>query len=66
VLTSLVSAYYYLRVVVFMYMREGELEVRSEPFLVFTAAAGAICTVVLGIFSGPLFTWASQAALRLF
>ena len=41
VLTSLVSAYYYLRVVVYMYMREGELEVRSEPLLVFTAAAGA-------------------------
>jgi NADH-quinone oxidoreductase subunit N len=66
VLTSLVSAYYYLRVVVYMYMREGEPEVRREPLLLFTAAAGAVCTVVLGIFSGPLLNWASQAVLRLF
>ncbi len=33
VLTSLVSAYYYLRVVVMMYMRPGEPEIRHEPWL---------------------------------
>ena len=33
VLTSLISAYYYLRMVVIMYMRDGEPEVRSEPWL---------------------------------
>jgi NADH-quinone oxidoreductase subunit N len=66
VLTSLISAYYYLRVVVYMYMRDGEPEVRREPLLILTAAAGAICTVLLSIFSAPLFNWASQAVLRLF
>jgi NADH-quinone oxidoreductase subunit N len=66
VLTSLVSAYYYLRVVVYMYMREGEPQVYSERWLALTAGLTAVATVLLGIFSGPLFNWASQAALMLF
>ena len=66
VLTSLVSAYYYLRVVVIMYMREGEPQTHSEPLLNLTAGATAIATVMLTFFSGPLFTWASQAVLKLF
>jgi len=63
VLTSLVSAYYYLRVVVIMYMQEGEPEVRREPWLYLTASAAAIVIVVLSIFSAPLFNWASQAVM---
>ncbi len=66
VLTSLISAYYYLRVVVIMYMREGEPQIRSEPWLNFTAGVTAIATVVLSLFAAPLFAWASQAALKLF
>jgi NADH-quinone oxidoreductase subunit N len=66
VLTSLVSAYYYLRVVVIMYMRDGEPEARSEPWLNLTAGGAALVTVLMGLFSGPLFSWASQAALHLF
>ena len=66
VLTSLVSAYYYLRVVVIMYMREGEPETHSELLLNLTAGATAVATVILTFFSGPLFTWASQAVLKLF
>jgi NADH-quinone oxidoreductase subunit N len=66
VLTSLVSAYYYLRVVVYMYMREGEPQVTSERLVNWTAGVAAIATVVLSIFSGPLFYWASQAVLQLF
>ena len=64
-LTSLVSAYYYLRVVVYMYMRDGEPVVRREPWLYFTALATAVGVVVLSIFSEPLFNWASQAVLKL-
>jgi NADH-quinone oxidoreductase subunit N len=64
-LTSLVSAYYYLRVVVYMYMRDGEPVVRREPWLYFTALATAIGVVILSIFSEPLFNWASQAVLKL-
>lgn len=64
-LTSLVSAYYYLRVVVYMYMRDGEPVVRREPWLYFTALATAVGVVILSIFSEPLFNWASQAVLKL-
>jgi NADH-quinone oxidoreductase subunit N len=65
-LTSLVSAYYYLRVVVFMYMREGEPEVRRESWLYLTAVVTAVCVVLLSIVSEPLLNAASQAALLLF
>ncbi|HLE13949.1 MAG TPA: proton-conducting transporter membrane subunit, partial [Anaerolineales bacterium] len=65
VLTSLVSAYYYLRVVVIMYMQDGEPEVRRAPWLYLTAGVAAVATVLLGIFSVPLFTWASQAIIQL-
>jgi NADH-quinone oxidoreductase subunit N len=66
VLTSLVSAYYYLRVVVTMYMREGDPEVTAEPWLNLTWAAAAIITVVASLFPAALFDWASQAVLKLF
>ncbi len=66
VLTSLISAYYYLRVVVIMYMREGEPLVRRETWLYLTAYVAAIGVVAISIFSKPLFDWASQAVLKLF
>ena len=64
VLTSLISAYYYLRVVVIMYMREGEPQVRSETWLNLTAAVAALGTVGMIIFSEPLFNLVSRAILR--
>ncbi|MEK6256272.1 MAG: proton-conducting transporter membrane subunit, partial [Chloroflexota bacterium] len=66
VLTSLISAYYYLRVIVIMYMHEGKPKVHSEPWLKLTTAAAAIGTVALFIFSEPLFAWAAESVLRLF
>jgi len=63
VLTSLISAYYYLRVVVVMYMQDGEPEVRRDRWVYLTAAAAGIAIVLLSIFSEPLFNWVSQAAL---
>jgi NADH-quinone oxidoreductase subunit N len=66
VLTSLVSAYYYLRIIVIMYMKDGEPQVTSERWVNLTVGATAVATVVLSIFSAPLFEWASQAVLRLF
>jgi NADH-quinone oxidoreductase subunit N len=65
VLTSLVSAYYYLRIIVIMYMREGEPVVRKEPWLYLTAFTSALGIIVLSIFSTPLIGWASQALLQL-
>ncbi|MDO9131007.1 MAG: NADH-quinone oxidoreductase subunit N [Anaerolineales bacterium] len=66
VLTSLISAYYYLRVVVTMYMREGEPETTREPWLDLTWAAAALVTVALSLVPQWLFVLASEAVLRLF
>jgi NADH-quinone oxidoreductase subunit N len=66
VLTSLISAYYYLRVVVVMYMREGETQVEGEPWLDFTMVVTALATVGLSFVPMALFGWASEALLKLF
>jgi NADH-quinone oxidoreductase subunit N len=66
VLTSLVSAYYYLRVVVVMYMRDGEPETERESFLDLTMIVTAIATVIISLVPQFLFAWASSAVLKLF
>jgi NADH-quinone oxidoreductase subunit N len=66
VVTSLISAYYYLRVVVTMYMREGEPQTTSEPWLNLTWGVAAILTVVVSLFPNALFGWATRAVFRLF
>ncbi|MCJ7700350.1 MAG: NADH-quinone oxidoreductase subunit N [Anaerolineales bacterium] len=66
VLTSLISAYYYLRILVIMYMQDGEPEVRSEGWLKLTTLVTAVATIALSIFAVPLFQWASQAILKIF
>jgi NADH-quinone oxidoreductase subunit N len=66
VLTSLISAYYYLRVVVIMYMQDGDPEIQREPWLGLTTGVAAVGTVVLSLAALPLINWASQAVLRLF
>jgi NADH-quinone oxidoreductase subunit N len=66
VLTSLISAYYYLRVVVIMYMREGEPETEHESFLDLTTIVTAVATVVISLAPQFLFAWASNAVLKLF
>jgi NADH-quinone oxidoreductase subunit N len=66
VLTSLVSAYYYLRVVVIMYMRDGEPERERESFLDLTTIGTAIATVVISLVPQFLFAWAYTATLKLF
>lgn len=74
VLTSLISAYYYLRVVAIMYMRpavqdESEIIASPQPRLLWlNVAAGvtALGTILLSIFASPLFRWATQAVMKLF
>jgi NADH-quinone oxidoreductase subunit N len=66
VLTSLISAYYYLRVVVVMYMQEGDPERSRESFLDLTTAFTAIATVAISLVPQFLFAWASSAVLKLF
>jgi NADH-quinone oxidoreductase subunit N len=66
VLTSLISAYYYLRVVVTMYMREGDPETANEPWLNITWGLAALLTVIVSLVPQYLFAWASAAVLKLF
>jgi NADH-quinone oxidoreductase subunit N len=63
VLTSVVSAYYYLRVVVVMYMRSGEPETRSEGWLNATIGVAALATFVFGIMPGPVLTLAENSVM---
>jgi len=66
VLTSLVSAFYYLRVVVTMYMKDGEPTAERETWLDMTTGVTAIVTVVISLAPQFLFAWASEAVLKLF
>ena len=66
VVTSLISAYYYLRVVVTMYMQDGEPETEREFWLGLTTAGTALVTVIVSLMPGGLFAWASEAVLKLF
>ena len=66
VLTSLVSAFYYLRVVGIMYIRDGDPQTERESFLDLTTIGTAIATVVISLVPQFLFAWASSAVLKLF
>lgn len=66
VITSLISAYYYLRVIVFMYMRDGDPQIARETWLELAIGACAVLTVLISLMPGSLFAWASQAVLKLF
>jgi NADH-quinone oxidoreductase subunit N len=63
VITSLISAYYYLRVIVVMYMQSGKPETRSEGWLNTTVGVTALGTFVFGVIPGPLLNLASKAGL---
>jgi NADH-quinone oxidoreductase subunit N len=65
VLTSVVSAFYYMRVVMFMYMRDGEGKPVMQPALGIALAITAIGTLVLGIMPAPVFDLARQALIAL-
>lgn len=63
VFTSLISAFFYLRIVVLMYMQDGNPEIKPNIWLKLTVGLTAIATVLLSIFSTPIFQWASQSLL---
>jgi NADH-quinone oxidoreductase subunit N len=64
-LTSLFSAYYYLRVLVVMYMRPGDPVARRENWLSLVTVASAVMVVLLAFIPGTIFNLAAQAFLRL-
>jgi NADH-quinone oxidoreductase subunit N len=64
VLTSVMGAYYYLRVVVYMYMRpaEGETEALSGAAMAFALGAAVAVVVVLGVIADPVVKLAQAAS----
>jgi NADH-quinone oxidoreductase subunit N len=67
VLTSAMGAYYYLRVVVYMYMRpvEGAEEGISSPAMSLALGVAAVAVVLLGIGAEPLVKLAQVANIIL-
>jgi NADH-quinone oxidoreductase subunit N len=65
VITSVISAFYYARVVLVMWMKEGEAAVSLRPALVAALALTALGTLALGIYPTPLFDLAQRSLLTL-
>jgi len=71
VIMSAVSLYYYFRIVVQMYLRDGEEEDAEPAELLsdrWTEAAIAVCivvTMVIGVWPAPVVGWAKSAASAL-
>lgn len=61
VVTSLISAYFYLGVVIKMYMGTGEPESRSEGWLNRSAGLTALVTFLLGVLPGPILILARSS-----
>ena len=70
IVTSIISVYYYLRVVYYLYMKEADEELTPMPTAgVLSTSALAIAAIgilAIGIFPTPLFDTAVQAAANLF
>lgn len=64
VVTSIISGYFYLRVVYLMFMYEGEGEVSTRPALNTAVALTVLGTLLLGFLPTPWFTAAQQAILH--
>jgi NADH-quinone oxidoreductase subunit N len=68
VLNSALGAYYYLRIIVMMYMREPRRDVPVTPVPFAAMLAIAVCvvaTLCLGVFPGRVLEFTTQAAARL-
>jgi NADH-quinone oxidoreductase subunit N len=68
VLNSAIGAYYYLRIIVVMYMREpqGEISVAPVPASLGTALAVSLAaTIYLGVLPGRVLEYASRSAADL-
>ncbi|MEW6456496.1 MAG: NADH-quinone oxidoreductase subunit N [Acidobacteriota bacterium] len=66
IITTLISVYYYLRVIVFMYMKEEIREIHIElenPPLILTLFLCALGVLQLGIFPGRILYWIQKAII---
>ena len=65
VLNSAVAAYYYLRLIVVMYMRESAVELppeKTSPAMSLALVLAAIATIYLGVIPSQIVDYASQGA----
>jgi NADH-quinone oxidoreductase subunit N len=67
VLNSAVSLYYYIRIVVFMYLKKETTgsEPTASPALTVTVAAAVVATIALGVYPRLLFELAELSAQSL-
>jgi NADH-quinone oxidoreductase subunit N len=68
VLNSAIGAYYYLRIIVMMYMREPKDEITVAPTPAAAGLAIAICvlaTLLLGVLPGRVLDYATDSAQKL-
>ncbi len=66
VLTSLVSAFYYLRVIVTMYFKEGAPVIIQDRLAYWAIGSCVVATVALSLVPAPLFAWVSNALISPF
>ncbi len=64
-LTSVVSAYYYLRVVVYMFMKPGEPKLEINPWVSFVIGVAALAVLLLSLMPWTILELASRAVLLL-
>lgn len=64
VVTSVISGYFYLRLVYLSFMFDGEGEVAAPPALNLVLGLTVLATLVLGLIPGPWLQAAQQAALQ--
>src|SRR5215510_14292253 len=68
VVNSAVAAYYYLRLIVVMYMREPSIDAPPEPVspaMTTALVIAAIATIYLGVVPGPVVNYATKSAQSL-
>jgi NADH-quinone oxidoreductase subunit N len=64
-LTSVASAYYYLRVVVYMFMKPGEPKLQINPWVSFVIGVAALAVLLLSLMPWTILELASRAVLWL-
>jgi NADH-quinone oxidoreductase subunit N len=67
VLNSAVSLYYYVRIVVFMWLKNEPTgsEPKTSPSLAFALGVAVVATLLLGVYPQPLFEFAEASARTL-
>jgi NADH-quinone oxidoreductase subunit N len=64
-LTSVASAYYYLRVVVYMFMKPGEPKLQINPWVSLVIGVAALAVLLLSLMPWTILELASRAVLLL-